>query len=45
MADPRDVSPSEMTDAKAMLTAMRYYDDALAPIRKLRVDSREPLAA
>jgi hypothetical protein len=43
MADPRDVSPTEVTEAKAMLTSMRYYDDALAPIRRLRVDWREPL--
>ena len=42
MADPRDVSPSEVTEVKAMLASMRHYDRALAPIRKLRVDWREP---
>ena len=44
MADPRDVSPTEVTEARATLTAMRHYDHALAPIRRLRVDWREPLA-
>ena len=43
MVDPRDVSPAEVTEAKAMLTAMRHYEAALAPIRRLRVDWREPL--
>ena len=42
MVDPRDASPSEVTEAKAMLTSMRHYDRALAPIRHLRVDWREP---
>ena len=42
MADPRDVSPDEVTKAKALLTSMRHYDDALAPIRSLRVDWRGP---
>ena len=27
-----------------MLASMRHYVDALAPIRRLRVDWREPLA-
>ena len=45
MADPRNVSPSEVTEAKAMLTSMRHYDHALAPIRRLRVHWREPLAS
>ena len=43
LADTRDVSPSEVTEAKAMLAAMRHYDQALAPIRRLRIDWREPL--
>jgi hypothetical protein len=43
MADPRDVTPTEVTEAKALLTSMRHYDQALAPIRRLRVDLREPL--
>lgn len=42
MADPRDVSPSEVTEAKALLTAMRHHVRVLAPIRTLRVDWREP---
>ena len=45
MADPRDVSPSEVTEAKSMLASMRHYDRALAPVRRLRVDWREPLAS
>ena len=44
MADPRDVTPAEVTEAKALLTAMRHYDHALAPLRRLRVNWREPLA-
>jgi hypothetical protein len=44
MADPRDVSPDEVTEANALLTSMRHYDRVLAPIRRLRVDWREPLA-
>ena len=44
MTDPRDVSPGEVTEAKETLTSMRYYDDALAPIRGLRIDWREQLA-
>lgn len=31
-----------MTEAKALLTSMRHYEEALAPIRRLRVDWREP---
>ncbi len=42
MADPRDVSPAEVTEAKALLTAMSHYERVLAPIRRLRVDWREP---
>ena len=42
MADPRDVTPAEVTEAKALLTAMRHYDHALTPLRRLRVDWREP---
>ncbi len=42
MADPRDVSPSEVTEAKALLAAMRHYERALAPIHRLRIDWREP---
>ena len=42
MADPRDVSPAEVTEAKAMLVSMRHYEAALAPIRRLRIDWREP---
>ncbi len=38
------MSATEVTEAKALLTSMRYYDDALAPIRKLRIDWREPLS-
>ena len=34
---PRDVSPSEVTGAKALLTSMRHYERVLAPIRGLRV--------
>jgi hypothetical protein len=41
MADPRDVSPAEVTEANAMLVAMRHYEHALAPLRGLRVDWRE----
>jgi len=37
MADPRDVSPSEVTEAKALLPSMRHYERVLAPIRGLRV--------
>ncbi len=43
MADPRDVSPGEVTEAKALLASMRHYDRALAPIRKLRSNWRVPL--
>ena len=43
MADPRDVSPGEVTEAKALLTSMRHYDRALAPIRKLHLNWRVPL--
>ncbi len=42
MADPRDVSPAEVTEAKAMLTSMRHYDRALAPIRRLHTNWRVP---
>ena len=42
MADPRDVTPEEVREAKALLASMSHYDHALAPIRKLRVDWREP---
>ena len=40
MADPRDVSPAEVTEAKALLASMRHYDRALAPIRKLQLSWR-----
>jgi hypothetical protein len=43
MADPRDVTPSEVTQARVLLASMRHYDDALAPIRSLRVDWQQPL--
>ena len=43
MADPRDVPPHEVTEAKALLASMRHYDRALAPIRKLRLNWRVPL--
>jgi hypothetical protein len=43
MADPRDVSPSEVSETKALLASMRHYDRALAPTRSLRVDWRGPL--
>jgi hypothetical protein len=43
MADPRDVTPSEVTQARALLASMHHYDDALAPIRSLRVDWKQPL--
>lgn len=43
MADPRDVSPAEVTEAKAMLATMRHYDRALAPIRKLHLSWRREL--
>jgi hypothetical protein len=42
MADPRDVSPAEVTEAKALLVSVHHYERVLAPIRKLRVDWREP---
>ena len=45
MADPRDVSPAEVTEAKAMLASMRHYDRILAPIRKLHLSRRVPLRA
>ena len=41
LADPRDVSPSEVTEAKALLASMHHYERVLAPIRKLRVRERE----
>jgi hypothetical protein len=37
------VTPAEVTEAKAMLTSLRHYDHALAPLRRLRVNWREPL--
>ena len=43
MADPRDVSSEDVTEAKAMLTSLRHYDHALAPLRRLRVNWRGPL--
>lgn len=43
MTDPRDVTPAEVTEAKALLTSMRHYEIALAPIRSLRVDWKQPL--
>ena len=43
MSDPRDVSPYEVSEARSMLKAMRRYDQALAPIRKLQVDWKIPL--
>jgi hypothetical protein len=43
MADPRDVSQAEVTEAKAMLASMRHYDRALAPIRRLHLNWRVPL--
>lgn len=44
MADPHDVSPAEVTEARAMLASMRHYEAVLAPIRSLRVDWRGALA-
>ena len=43
LADPRDVSPTEVTEAKALLVSMRHHEHALAPIPHLRVDWRGPL--
>ena len=31
LADPRDVSPTEVTEAKALLVSMRHHEHALAP--------------
>jgi hypothetical protein len=42
MADPRDVTPTEVSEAKALLASMWHYDRVLAPVRSLRVDWREP---
>ena len=42
MADPRDVTPAEVTEAKALLASMSHYERVLATIRKLRVNWREP---
>ena len=38
----RGVTPSEVTEAKALLTSMRHYDHALAPIRKLHLNWHVP---
>jgi hypothetical protein len=32
ICDPRDVSPSEVTEAKALLTSMHHHEGVLAPI-------------
>ena len=34
-----------MTEARAMLVSMRHYENALVPIRRLRVDWRGALTA
>ena len=36
------MQPAEVTEAKAVLTAMRHYERVLAPIRRLRIDWSEP---
>ena len=36
------MTPVEVTEAKALLASMSHYERLLAPIRRLRVDWREP---
>lgn len=40
MADPRDVTPAEVSEAKELLASMRHYDVVLAPIRDISIDWR-----
>lgn len=40
LADPRDVTPAEVSEAKGLLASMRHYDAVLAPIRDIDTNWR-----